>query len=78
LRRKLSVRETERLVKSIRSKRPKRAAASRDSSLKDLELRLAKRLMTKVRIKTAGSGGALEIKFFSPADLERLLGILLD
>ena len=78
VRRKLSVRETERLVKSIRSKRPKRAAASRDSSLKDLELRLAKRLMTKVRIKTAGSGGSLEIKFFSPADLERLLGILLD
>jgi len=81
IKRKLSVREAERLVKALRtSKTPKKTPAqARDAAIKDLELRLSKRLMTKVRIKTsAGSKGSLEIRFFSAADLERLLGILLD
>jgi ParB family chromosome partitioning protein len=81
IKRKLSVREAERLVKALRTgKTPKKTPAqARDAAIKDLELRLSKRLMTKVRIKTsAGSKGSLEIRFFSAADLERLLGILLD
>lgn len=83
VKRKLSVREAERLVKNLAAGKisKKKDARSPDASLKDLELRLSKRLMTKVRIKTsgkAGSKGSLEISFFSMADLERLLGILLD
>lgn len=78
IRKKLSVREAERLVKSLAVKRSRIRPAARDASLVDLETRLAKRLMTKVRIKTEGSGGSVEIKFFSPADLERLLNLLLD
>jgi len=81
IKRKLSVREAERLVKVLGTKKrpPKSLAQTRDSAIKDLELRLSKRLMTKVKIKTSsGSKGSLEIRFFSAADLERLLGILLD
>lgn len=81
LKRKLSVREAERLVKSLGAKKqPKKTSAQvRDAALKDLELRLSKRLMTKVQIKmSTDSKGSLEIRFFSAADLERLLGILLD
>jgi ParB family chromosome partitioning protein len=81
VKRKLNVREAERLVKGLGSKKPPKASQvqSRDTVIKDLELRLSKRLMTKVKIKTSsGSKGSLEIRFFSAADLERLLGILLD
>lgn len=83
VKRKLNVREAERLVKGLGSRKPQKVntAQARDAAIKDLELRLSKRLMTKVRIKAAGpngSKGSLEIRFFSAADLERLLGILLD
>jgi len=85
VKRKLNVRETERFVKALAAKKPPGKKPSRDASgasdaaIRDLELRLSKRLMTKVSIKTsAGSKGSLEIRFFSAADLERLLSILLD
>lgn len=78
IRKKLSVREAERLVKSLAARRTRKSAPARDASIKDLELRLSKRFMTKVKIKADTSGGSVEIKFFSPGDLERILGLLLN
>ncbi len=77
IRRKLSVRETERLVRSIRIKKSQKQTAAVDSAISDLENKLSRRLMTKVKINPAKKGGTMEIKYFSPADLERLISILL-
>lgn len=71
----LSVRETETLVK-----RTKKAALSPppppkkpDPNLQALEDNLKQSLGTKVRIIDRKKGGKIEISYFSPDDLERLL-----
>jgi ParB family chromosome partitioning protein len=76
-REQLSVRETERIVRTARgsssapSRRPAGSAAAR-AVVEDLQRRLG----TKVRLEDRGGKGTLEIDFFSYEDLERILALL--
>jgi len=76
-REQLSVRETERIVRTSRTstsapaRRPAGSAAAR-AVVEDLQRRLG----TKVRLEDRGGKGTLEIDFFSYEDLERILALL--
>jgi len=78
----LSVRDTEALVKKIKSfavtGRPVKPAPMRDEDpeMKHLGERLQQALGTQVKIQRKGKGGKLEILFFTPEDLDRLLELL--
>ncbi len=82
LKKGLSVRDTEALVKKIKSfgvagKPVKPAPApSEDPELKHLGERLQQALGTQVKIQRKGKGGKLEILFYTPDDLDRLLELL--
>jgi ParB family transcriptional regulator, chromosome partitioning protein len=80
LKKALNVRETEALIKNLKkSKRPeskKDNAENPQRYLVDLEGRLSKRLMTKVRILPAKKGGVIEIRYLSNDDLGRLIDIM--
>jgi ParB family chromosome partitioning protein len=80
----LNVRQTETLVaqlQSVSSPAATQAVAAvvspmRDTHVASLENQLRERLGTKVHLKYAQGKGALEITFFSDAELERILQIL--
>ena len=76
----LSTRETERLVRRLKSgrKRRRREASLPDSNVSSLVERLQRSLGTKVRlVHRAGSGrGRVEIEYYSPADLERIIQMI--
>jgi ParB family chromosome partitioning protein len=77
----LSVRETEALVKKIKQfgankPKPKNKSGAADPHLVHLAGELKRTLGTQVKISPKGKGGKIEISFFSPQDLDRLLDIL--
>jgi ParB family chromosome partitioning protein len=79
----LNVRQTEALVAQLHSRETEtstpRAPISppaRDTHVASLENQLRERLGTKVHLRYAQGKGALEITFFSDAELERLIQIL--
>jgi len=79
----LSVRQTEVLVAALQARengsasRPvAKTGPIRDAHVADLENRLRERLGTKVQLRYAQGKGALEISFFSDAELERILDTL--
>jgi ParB family transcriptional regulator, chromosome partitioning protein len=79
----LSVRQTESLVAHLQARESAAtttpalpAPATRDAHLASLETRLRERLGTKIQLRYAHGKGALEIAFFSDAELERILHIL--
>jgi len=75
----LSVRETEALVKKMKSKKkpPKKTLEnSNDIYFSHLAEELSRELGTKVKIKRNGQKGKLEIEFFNNDDLDKLLDIL--
>lgn len=80
----LSVRQTEEWVAHLQNRPLKSAAtqpaqaslAVRDPQIADLENRLKQRLGTKVFLRYRQGKGAVEIRFFNDADLERILQIL--
>jgi ParB family chromosome partitioning protein len=78
--RELSVRETEALIKAG-SKNVSRETISRrgskDPILADLATRLQDRYATAVSITTKGKKGSIQINYYSPDDLERLIDLLL-
>ncbi len=79
----LSVRQAEALVRSFRKKpgrpRPrKKIHALPESYCQSRSNELVRYFGTKSRILQNGSRGKLEIEYFSPDDLERLLGLLLN
>lgn len=77
---KLSVRETEKLVKRIKSfaqsDAKEKSAPSVNPELLKLEDILRKNLGTKVKISPKGKGGKIEIAYTSSSELERLLDYL--
>jgi ParB family transcriptional regulator, chromosome partitioning protein len=77
LKKGLNVRETELLVRGLRKKASMTRKEIKDEQLAYLEGKLSRSLMTSVRIRTVKNGGSIEIRFSSPEELERLLGILL-
>ncbi len=71
-----SVRETEALVKKIKSfglSHKTKQKSEADPQVQFLEGELKKALGTQVRIAPKGKGGKIEISYFSAAELERLL-----
>lgn len=78
----LSVRETERLIKGKKSNQTsenKRVKPVRDANLISAETRLRRKLGTNVTILPAksGTGGRLEIEYYSMDDLDRIYQAIL-
>jgi ParB family chromosome partitioning protein len=75
VRRQLSVRQTEALVKKLKGGMDKPAPRKTriDPELVDLVARLQRCLGTKVNIQPQARGGKIEISYYSAAELERLL-----
>ncbi len=75
----LSVRETENLIKRLKSEeiKPKESSPSSEQRyLLSLAEDLARHFGTQVQIKRRGQTGTVEIKFYSNDDLDRLLSLL--
>lgn len=77
---KMSVRETEKIVKQMNAaadKKPK-APKTRDKFFSEVELSLSDALGRKVTVKEASKGGKLEFEFFDKEDLEKLAKLFED
>jgi ParB family chromosome partitioning protein len=75
----LSVRETENLIKRLKSeeKKPKESSPSSEQRyLLSVAEDLSRHFGTQVQIKRRGQTGTVEIKFYSNDDLDRLLSLL--
>lgn len=68
--RKLSVRETEKIVEAALGAKKRLRKITRNPQLLDLESRLRKRLGTKVTIHPRGQGGKIVIHYFSQQTLD--------
>ncbi len=79
IRQGLNVRQTERLIAHLRPgdvtgrTRSKAAAGDTPVHLKALQDALQQKLGTRVQIRPSGNGGRIEIQYFTPTDLDRLL-----
>ena len=72
----LSVRETERIARSMVKEAPQKSKAKKRNPYYDeAELALSEVLGRKVKITKSSKKGALEIEFFDDADLKKLLKI---
>lgn len=71
---KLSVRETEKLVKTINSQTEKvnKKVRKRDTFYDEVELSLSDTLGRKVTVKEGRKGGKIEFEFFDKEDLKKL------
>jgi ParB family chromosome partitioning protein len=72
----MSVRETEDLVRRLRSEKKAPRVASKSSEtlyLEGLSEELSRHLGTKVTIRKSGRQGRLEIEFYSNDDLDLLI-----
>lgn len=79
LRKGLSVRQTEELVKRLRAATQtveRKKNGTEDRHLSSVAESLSRRFGTKVQIKRRGKKGRLEIEFYSNEDLDRLLQLL--
>ena len=75
----LSVRETEALVKKLKTSQQtpkKRASSSTDIHLSRIAEDLSRQYGTRVEIKRQGQKGKVAIEFYSDDDLDRLLALL--
>lgn len=75
VRRQLSVRQTEALVRRLLTKKP-RAGAVHDEALRNIQETMQKLLATRVNIRGRVNKGVIEISYFNQEDLLRILGIL--
>lgn len=77
--RKLSVRETERMVRKLATKgavRGNSTPVQNDANIRAAELKLKRLLGTQVRIHFSQKGGKLEIEFSSMGELDRIFTII--
>jgi ParB family chromosome partitioning protein len=80
-RRKLSVRDTETLVRRLRepgSAPPRSRERKASPAVRSVEERLQRALGTKVRLTDRGGRGRIEIEYFSHEELERILSAIVD
>ncbi|WP_126854962.1 ParB/RepB/Spo0J family partition protein [Candidatus Cryosericum odellii] len=75
VRKQLSVRQTEALVRRLLTKKP-RASAAHDEALRNIQETMQKLLATRVNIRGQVNKGVIEISYFNQEDLLRILGIL--
>lgn len=76
LKRELTVRETENLVKRLKANRPVKVPPKPDPHVTDLEEQLKRHFKARVAIRQSGKKGKIEIFYASPVELDRLLDIL--
>jgi len=77
IKKSLSVRQIEALVKKILAKKPKSSKNEKDYYIESLAKDLQKSLGTKVAIKRNGKKGRIIIEFYSDEDLGRLIDQLM-
>ena len=78
LKKSLNVRQTEELVSSLQNKTSTKTPAApllQDAHIASLRDKLQERFGTKVTVRYQKGQGAIEIKFFNDADLERILTV---
>jgi ParB family chromosome partitioning protein len=80
LKKSLSVRQTEELVKNFDKKKKQKENRKKPTEsnpfLNDIAKRLRSRYSTKVDIRQKGKGGEIRIEYYSEDDLERLIQLL--
>jgi len=76
IKRDLSVRKTEELVKKMRGEKPSASRQEEDPLINSIREKLQRILGTQVRIVRKGEKGKIEISFFSNKDFERILEII--
>ncbi len=76
IRRQLSVRETENLVRRLRAHRSQQPKKRLDPQLVDLVEQLKRRFGAKVALRQSSRGGKLEISYSSMDDLTRIIDII--
>lgn len=74
----LSVRETESLVQRLKKKPAVKSITKKDPFLRDLEKELASILMTAIQIRRQKNKGAIEIKFNTAEEFNRLVTMLIN
>ena len=74
----LNVRETERLIQKLKKSPADKKQTPKDRFLQDLEKALSKKLQAKVAIKGSSKRGAIEIRYGTMDELNRLSGRILD
>lgn len=80
---RLSVRETEKLVRSAKQEQTNKPelgsspAKTKSASVRDLETRLERRLGTKVEVRDRDGKGELAVRYASWDDLDRILDVIL-
>ncbi len=74
----LSVRDSENMVKAKQSNHAKktRALKNKDHQTASIENKLIEILGTKVKLKSSGKGGKIEVSYFSIDDLNRIIDII--
>ncbi|MCK9274389.1 MAG: ParB/RepB/Spo0J family partition protein [Syntrophales bacterium] len=77
IQKKLSVREAERAIKKMMSSHKEAGYRNKDENIKNLENVLSKKMMARVTIREKKRGGAIEIKFLSRNELDRIVHSLL-
>jgi len=75
IKKQLSVRQTEALVRRLLTKKPS-AATVHDEALRNIQETMQKLLATRVNIRGRVNKGVIEISYFNQEDLLRILGIL--
>jgi ParB family chromosome partitioning protein len=78
LKKSLSVRETESLVQKTRKMPPERKTLKKDPFIRDLEKELSTRFMAETTIRRHKNKGAIEIKFKTTEELNRLATLLMN
>ena len=76
IKKSLSVRQTELLVKKMKSGIETATDKDSDANLQYLAESLRGHLKTKVKLVGSGAKGKIEISYFSPSELERLLELI--
>ena len=77
IRKGLSVRQAERLVKRLRENRPPKGLSRLQLSLGDGEERLRRHLATRVKIAPKTKGGNIIIQYCDLSDLDRIMGLII-
>ncbi len=78
LKKALSVRETESLMQRLKKKPPEKKSKKNDPFIRDLEHELSSRLMAETHIRGKKNNGAIEIKFKTAEELNRLVTLLIN
>ena len=76
VRKQLTVRQAELLVKALKSNKAPKAAKKPDPELADIVEQLKRHFQAKVALRQAGRGGRIEISYTSAEELTRIIEIL--